>query len=131
MRRVPLLIALVTLLIAGLLGMHALASGSMAATAAVTSSGHAPSASPAVADQAAAAPVSMTSGSHGTVHGCADAMSGGSTCVSVPTDKSVPALPAPSTASLPGPVFAVLSMPPPETPRRLALSHLELSICRT
>ena len=121
MRRVPL-IALAALLVAGLLGMHALASAPMTAMAQASmgQSGHA---------------FTTTPEPQGTVHfgGCADAMSsgGGSTCVSVPTAKSIPALPVPSAASLPGPVFAVLSLPPPETSRRLALSHLELSIYRT
>lgn len=136
MRRVPL-IALAALLIAGLLGMHALASAPMTAMAQASTgqSGHAFTASPGTTDEAVTAPMLTTPGPHGTVHsgGCADAMSsgGGSACVSVPTAKSIPALPVPSAASLPGPVIAVLSMPPTETSRRLALSHLELSIYRT
>lgn len=135
MRRVPLIV-LAALLIAGLLGMHALTSAPMPATASMASSGHASPASPALADQATAAPAAAMSGPHGTMHGsggCADAMSGGgSTCVSVPTGKDLPALPAPSAASLPRPVLAAAApTPPPETPRRLALTHLELSIQRT
>ncbi|XSS46823.1 hypothetical protein ACQBAU_01995 [Propionibacteriaceae bacterium Y2011] len=126
------------LLIVGLLGMHALASGPMAASAqtSMTSSGHASPASPGMSEAAAPASVPMTSGSHGVVHGtggCADAMSsgGGSTCVSVPTGKSISALPTSPPASLPEPVPAAWTTPPPETPRRFALSHLELSIYRT
>lgn len=127
MRRVPLIV-LAVLLIAGLLGMHALASAPMPATASMASSGHASPASPAVADQATAAPVSAMSGPHGAVHGsggCADAMSGGggSTCVSVPTGKDLPTLPAPSAASLP---YQSL----PQLRRRRRARHLAGSRCR-
>src|SRR5699024_1657447 len=64
--------------------------------------------------------------------GCADAMnSGDSTCVSAPTAESIPALPVPSVAAVPTPVSAPMPAPPSETPRRFALTHLELSIYRT
>lgn len=131
------LAVLVALLIAGLLGMHALVGGPMPATASIASSAHASPASPAAAAQATAAPASATYGAHGMVHGsggCADAMngSGGSTCVSVPTGKDLPALPVPPAASLPYPDLAAATpTPPSQTPRRFALSHLELSIQRT
>jgi len=130
------LFVVAALLIAGLLGMHALVGGPTAAAASMTSSGHASLSSHGMIGAPTAAPVLTASGAHGTVHGsggCADAMSGGGgcTCVSVPTGKSVPALPAPVAASLPGLVPAPEPTPPTQTPRRLALTHLELSIHRT
>ncbi|MFW6598355.1 hypothetical protein ACQBAU_07365 [Propionibacteriaceae bacterium Y2011] len=131
------LTVLAALLIAGLLGMHALGGAAAAASASMTSSGLA---SPAVsgmngmAGEAGTDPVPTASGGHGPAHGsdgCADAMSGGSTCVSEPTGTSVPALPAPAVVSRPKLVPAAAPMPPSQTPRRLALTHLELSIHRT
>ncbi|CAM2963239.1 MULTISPECIES: DUF6153 family protein [Dermacoccus] len=128
-------VVLVALLISGLLGMHALVGGPAAATASMASPGHASRASHGVTG-AAVTPVPIASGARGMVHGsggCADAMSGGggSTCVSVPTGKSVPALPVPPFAAVPTPVSAPMPTPPSETPRRFALTHLELSIYRT
>lgn len=126
---------LAALLIAGLLGMHALVVAPAAATASMTSPAHAPLASHGMIGPATAAPALTASGAHGMAHGsggCADAMSGGgSTCVSAPTGKSIPALPVPVAASLPDLVPAAAPTPPSETPRRLALTHLELSIHRT
>jgi hypothetical protein len=126
---------LAALLIAGLLGMHALVGGPAAATASTTPSAHAPLSSHGMTGAATASPVVTASGAHGMVHGsggCADAMSGGgSTCVSAPTGKSIPALPVPGAASLPDLAPAAAPTPPSQTPRRLALTHLELSIHRT
>ena len=67
-RRWVALIVLAGLLIAGLLGMHALASAPMTPTGPVASAGHA-APSPAVADQPTAAPLPAMSGPHGAVHG--------------------------------------------------------------
>jgi len=132
------LVVLAALLIAGLLGMHALVGGAQATTmsAPMASMEHPSAATLGATGAATAAPSPSTSGPHGMVHGssgCADAMSGGSgsTCVSVPTGKSVPVLPAPLPAVIPDLGLATEPVPPPETPRRLALSHLELSISRT
>ncbi|WP_206476507.1 hypothetical protein, partial [Microbacterium sp. KRD172] len=47
------------------------------------------------------------------------------------TDKSIPVLPVPLAAVLPDLGPAAEPGPPLETARRLALSHLELSISRT
>ncbi|WP_145998901.1 DUF6153 family protein [Brevibacterium linens] len=125
------LVVLTALLIVGLLGMHALVGGSAAATS-MASSAHASSQS---AGTTTSASVSSASGAQGSVHGsggCADAMNGGdSTCVSAPTVESIPALPVPSVADVLTPVSAPLPTPPLETPRRFALTHLELSIHRT
>jgi len=131
------LLVLAALLIAGLLGMHSLANGAGATAMSVpmASMKHSAPATPALTAEAAV-PSSSTSGSHGMVHGsggCAGAMSSGSgsTCVPGPTGKSIPVLPAPLAATLPelGPApEPVLLL---QTPRRLALSHLELSIYRT
>ena len=125
------LVVLAALLIAGLLGMHALVGGPSAAIALMTSSGHASPTS-----HGMTAPVSSASGAHGPMHGsagCADAMSGGggSACVSAPTGKTIPAIPVPVTASLPELAPAAAPAPPTQIPRRLALTHLELSIHRT
>ncbi|MCG7309220.1 hypothetical protein [Brachybacterium sp. ACRRE] len=130
------LFVLAALLIAGLLGMHALVGGSAAVTASTAASGHVSSASHGMVGAAIAPPAPTASGSHGMVHGsggCADAMSGGggSVCASVPTGKSVPALPGPPVVSLPELVPAAAPTPPSQTPRRFALTHLELSIHRT
>lgn len=125
------LAVLAALLIVGLLSMHTLVNGaaSTATSASRTSKGHASEASEAVN-----APLSTTSGSHGMVHGsCAAAMSSGTgtACAPGPTGKTFPALSAPLAAILPNLGIAPETVPPPETPRRLALSHRELSIYRT
>ncbi len=132
------LLVLAALLIAGLLGMHSLANGAgaTAMSAPMASMKHSAPATPALTAEAAVAPSSSTSGSHGMVHGsggCAGAMSSvsGSTCVPGPTGKSIPVLPAPLAATLPELGRAPEPVPPLQTPRRLALSHLELSIYRT
>ena len=72
------LFVVAALLIAGLLGMHALVGGPTAAAASMTSSGHASLSSHGMIGAPTAAPVLTASGAHGTVHGsggCADAMS--------------------------------------------------------
>src|SRR5699024_6570921 len=131
------LVVLTALLIMGLLGMHALIGGSAASTTSMASSAHASSQSARTATTRSVsdASVSSAAGAQGAVHGsggCADAMNGGdSTCVSAPTAESIPALPVPSLANVLAPVSAPLPMPPSETPRRFALTHLELSIHRT
>lgn len=126
------LIVLMALLITGLLGMHALVGGPTAATVSMASPAHASPSSPGMTSTAS---MSSASGAQGLVYGsggCADAMnSGDSTCVSAPTAESIPALPVPSVAAVPTPVSAPMPTPPSETPRRFALTHLELSIYRT
>lgn len=72
------LFVVAALLIACLLGMHALVGGPTAAAASMTSSGHASLSSHGMIGAPTAAPVLTASGAHGTVHGsggCADAMS--------------------------------------------------------
>lgn len=130
------LVVLAALLIAGLLGMHALVGGPVAAAAPMSSPTHASAQSHGTNAAVTAAPSLTTPGAHGAAHGsggCADAMSSGSgsACVSVPTAKSVPALPVPPVVSLPGLAPAAAPTPPSQTPRRLAMTHLELSIHRT
>ena len=131
------LAVLAALLIVGLLGMHALVNGAAAtATSAPMASMGLGSQTTGMTDDAATAPSSTASGPHGMVHGsggCAAAMGsgGGSTCVPGPTGKSIPVLPAPLAAALLDLGPAPEPVPPRETPRRLALSHLELSIYRT
>lgn len=129
------LIILTALLITGLLGMHALVGGPAAATTPMASPAHASSQSPGMTGMTSIASMSSATGAQGPVHGsggCADAMnSGDSTCVSAPTAESIPALPVPSVADVLTPVSAPLPTPLSETPRRFALTHLELSIYRT
>lgn len=132
------LVVLVALLIAGLLGMHALVGGAQATamSAPMASMEHPSPTTPDVTRAATADPLPSPSGPHGMVHGssgCAAAIGSGgvSTCVPGPTGKSVPVLPALLPAVLPDLGPATEPVPPPETPRRLALSHLELSISRT
>lgn len=129
------LVVLTALLITGLLGMHALVGGPAAATASTASPVHVSSQSPGMTGMTSTASMSSASGVQGPVHGsggCADAMNNGdSTCVSAPTAESIPALPVPSVAAVPTPVSAPMPTPPSETPRRFALTHLELSIYRT
>jgi hypothetical protein len=129
------LVVLAALLITGLLGMHALVGGPAAATTSTASPAHASSSSPGMTGMTTTASMSSASGAQGLVRGsggCADAMnSGDSTCVSAPTAESIPALPVPSVAAVPTPVSAPMPAPPSETPRRFALTHLELSIYRT
>ncbi|MCE7480671.1 MULTISPECIES: DUF6153 family protein [Microbacterium] len=132
------LTVLAILLIAGLLAMHALINGA-AATATIApmaTMGHASQTTPGTSDDAATTPTSTATGPHGMVHrsgGCAAAMGSGvgSTCTPGPTDKSIPVLPVPLAAVLPDLGPAAEPGPPLETARRLALSHLELSISRT
>ncbi|MBZ4496497.1 MULTISPECIES: DUF6153 family protein [Dermacoccus] len=129
------LVVLTVLLITGLLGMHALVGGPAAATASMASPAHASPSSPGMTGMSPTASMSAAAGAQGLVHGsggCADAMnSGDSTCVSAPTAESIPALPVPSVADVLTPVSAPLPTPLSETPRRFALTHLELSIYRT
>ncbi|PFG69090.1 hypothetical protein B0O41_3941 [Propionibacteriaceae bacterium ES.041] len=132
------LLVLAALLIAGLLGMHSLANGAAATamSAPMASMKHSSPATPGITHAAASISSSSASGPHGMVHGsggCAGAMSSGSgaTCVPGPTGKGIPVLPAPLAATLPELGPAPEPVPPLQTPRRLALSHLELSIYRT